>query len=172
MMVCDKGILKKEVTDTLKGIMAIMVIITHLRAGIEALNDTAIGSLLTTFGYIAVSGFFFLSGYGLMEQYTQKGAKYARNFGRKIFSYYAVYLLFYIIYIARNLLMGITLNYTALFRGLTFGTMVVDNGWYLQAQLLLYFAFWGMTMVNRKMQPVFITGGVHLHRTLLHHGTE
>lgn len=66
----------------------------------------------------------------------------------------------------RNLLVGITLTYPAIFRGLTFGTMVVDNGWYLQAQLLMYFALLGMTKVNRRIQPALITGRVLLYIVL------
>ena len=57
--------LSRNTTNSLKGVMALMVLLCHLHGRVQLFSNSILGTLFTAFGYLAVSGFFFLSGYGL-----------------------------------------------------------------------------------------------------------
>lgn len=56
----------KQETIAIKGLLAIMVLLHHLYQQTHFFcNSDFIDYFFRSFGYIAVSGFFFLSGYGI-----------------------------------------------------------------------------------------------------------
>ena len=145
--------LPKENTSCLRGLLAVAIIVAHWRNFAEFLNDTIPGMILTATGYLGVGLFFFLSGYGLRCQ----GPDYLRTFPRRrILPYYITYLIAVLLYalISKTVPTGVLL-----FRTLTWYGTIVDFGWYLQAQLLLYLLFW---LVYRRSDspwnPLLITG--------------
>lgn len=147
MQVCEsKDVwLSKEKTKCLKGILAICVLACHLRGRMLFLNDTIIGSILTALGYLSVSVFFFLSGYGVTISYKKKGYDYIKTFPKKrLLSFYVVYLTALIIYLVYKLVVIGTsaFNWLLVIKSLTFGGTFVNNGWYLQAILIFYIIFY------------------------------
>ncbi len=85
--------LSKDNTDSLKGVLAILVLACHLRGQLSCLNDTIVGQILTVSGYLAVSVFLFLSGYGLQTSYEKKGNEYIAGFQKqRILPFYCTYL--------------------------------------------------------------------------------
>lgn len=62
----------KENTDLYKGICALMIFYHHLSQRID-------GTIFLFCGYLAVSGFFYISGYGLMCSLKKYGADYIKD---------------------------------------------------------------------------------------------
>lgn len=90
--------LSKKETNQLKGLLILIVILHHISQ-----RMTTVGLMLPFrhVGYLAVSVFFFLSGYGLTES-KKKNTYFLKNFFSKRFS--RVYLPFFIINIATILI--------------------------------------------------------------------
>ena len=72
--------LSVQQTKNLKGIFTFIVLFHHLAifAGVGDVYTIFINS-----GYIAVAGFLFISGYGLMYQYMHKGRNYVKSFPKR-----------------------------------------------------------------------------------------
>lgn len=105
-MIKKQDVLEFKNSVALKGIMAIFIILAHLRNFMTFLNDTAIGSILTASGYLLVGMFFFLSGYGLAESFRNK-ENYCKNFVKKrIIPFYVDCLIFLLIYIVFSIIKG------------------------------------------------------------------
>lgn len=135
--------LSKENTDCLKGIFSIFVVICHMRSRILILNDTLLGALCTAMGYLSVSVFFFVSGYGLMSSYQKKGKRYIERFWRsRICPFYIVIIVIVAMYAVYELLIGEYFTIFDIIKSITFGNVIIKNGWYLQAALMLYIFFW------------------------------
>ena len=64
--------LSVQQTKNLKGIFTLIVLFHHL-AIFASVGD--VYNIFINSGYIAVGGFLFISGYGLMYQYMHKGGK-------------------------------------------------------------------------------------------------
>lgn len=133
--------LSKQDTDNLKGIFVCMVLISHLSARVGLFSNSLLGTMFSACGYLAVAGFFFVSGYGLYMGYREKEG-YIHVFPKKkILPFYVMCVSVIFIYFLRDLLTG-GVAWLDLVKSFFFGGTVVDMGWYLQAQLVLYFAFY------------------------------
>ena len=87
----NEEVLSKNNTDVLKGISVIVVILSHL-----ALFSTKKGLITIIFfnaGFLAVSVFLFISGYGLMMQNIKKDNYIRKNMPRKIFKLYLQFIM-------------------------------------------------------------------------------
>lgn len=150
--------ISKEKSTALKGIMAVLVMICHLRGGIPALNNTILGSLCTVLGYLAVSVFFFLSGYGLTISYRDKKEQYISEFGRnRLLSFYCICLFWIVLYIVFDFLRGIQITFKNVFQSVTFGNTVVINGWYLQTIFVLYILFFVCARMSKTLRGLNIS---------------
>ncbi|MBR3953222.1 MAG: acyltransferase [Oscillospiraceae bacterium] len=135
--------LSKNDTSMLKGIFAIAVLVHHLYQHSKLFYGTPIGSILQLLGFLSVSVFFFLSGYGLTVSYNNKGDKYIKDFpGNKLLPFYFYMTILIIIYSLENLILGIPMDFSALIQSFLFGKTVINNGWYLQTTLFLYLIFY------------------------------
>ena len=134
--------ISSDCSNCLKGFFAICVLIHHLYQHSGLLNQTIIGGCLQAAGYLSVSCFFFLSGYGLYASYMSKGETYINAFfKRKIAPFYCLILFFTAIYSVKGILFGQTLSAGIILKSITFGGTIIGNGWYLQIQLFLYLFF-------------------------------
>lgn len=159
-------ILKKDInldiktTSCLKGILACMVLICHLHAKVALFSANVFGTVFSAFGYLSVSVFFFLSGYGLREV-TSKKAHYIQNFPKKKllpFFYICCFTIF--VYFIRDICVGNNISILTLLQSFFFGKTIVDNGWYLQTQLLFYIIFFLIYKFVKKkklLTLIFIT---------------
>lgn len=156
------GLAKKN-TDALRGVLALIILLHHLYEYAGFLEGTPVSLPLQLSGYLGVSLFFFLSGYGLMCSVKSKGQDYIRSLPRRrILPLWCFYLFLIAFYVGMNFirvkLMGEPFRAgTSLFNPETgtvqwelllqsfffgFGKTVVGNGWYIQVILILYLAFW------------------------------
>lgn len=132
--------LSREYTNCLRGIFAIVVVCHHLYQYIELFNGTRIGSMLEVSGSLAVSVFFFYSGYGLMLSSQKKD--YIKNFFRNRFlPLYCFYVVLIIIYIGWTLLLEKSIMPQEILQSFFFGETIVSKGWYLQATFVLYLLY-------------------------------
>lgn len=145
----------------MKGIFACLVLLCHIRSEVPELNNTIIGMLLTSFGYLSVGMFFFLSGYGL-EIKKRNDSKYMDNFViNRIVPFYCICIIAILIYIPVNVYFnGIhSINIKLILQSFLFGRTIVRNGWYLQAIICMYFIFYLMHMHKNKKNQMSILAG-------------
>lgn len=134
-------------TNCLKGILAICVLICHVWSNIaSSISMGGIGKyagvIFTAVGYLSVSLFFFLSGYGLMIQYQKKGKSYLNGFFRKrFFPLYLLCIILILFYSAVRLFLGESISVWSFLQSFFFGETVISKGWYLQSILLWYLFF-------------------------------
>lgn len=133
--------LSKERTLALRGLLALMVLICHLHGRVKLFSNSILGTLFTAFGYLAVSVFFFLSGYGLTENYEKDNLAINKFHKTKIFPFFLICCIAILIYTLRDLLSG-SFDLVVFIQSFFIGKTIVDNGWYLQTQLLLYILFY------------------------------
>ena len=130
--------LSKDRTDCLRGIFALFVVMHHLYQNTGLFSEnTVLSMIFSLMGYLSVSVFFFLSGYGLMSGYERKGREYAkRMFVHRIIPFYIVSVFF------SYLDMAGTLSFSwkrFLLTPIAFGNF--GYLWYLEVQLFVYILF-------------------------------
>ncbi len=162
----EKEFLSISKSVALKGILAVMVLVCHLHAEVDLFKSSILGTLFTAFGYLAVAGFFFVSGYGLTEQANKKGKEYAKSFvKRKILPFYLLCVFLIFIYLLRDLIIYKQVNLGDTLWSFVIGKTIVDKGWYLQVQLLMYLIFYlSIRFFDRKI----IWGGVVFLASLIY----
>lgn len=140
--------LSKESTTPLRGIFAILIIFHHIS---QRTSSGYIFNTLSYFGFLNVSIFFVLSGYGLMYQSNLKGDSYLNGFISKRFPpilipYINVSILYYIL---RNSL-HIRTRIKDLLLGLINGTPIVSFSWYVIALCYFYLSFYLSCKIFKK----------------------
>lgn len=138
----NENFLSRQTTNSLKGLFALMVLISHLHARVEIFSSSVIGTAFSACGYLAVSGFFFVSGYGLSAGVQQKKDYIKQFHSKKILPYYAMCVGVILIYFLRDLLLTGSIDWPVFIQSFFFGKTIVDMGWYLQTQLVLYLLFY------------------------------
>lgn len=138
-----KDYLSKSNTNCLKGILSICILIHHLYQRSNWLHDIWLGAVFQYMGYLAVSLFFFISGYGLMYSYQTKKAEYIKNFPKnRLLTFYCVCILSVVIYTLFDWICGKNFKVTDILQSLTFGNTLVKSGWYLQTIFIFYILFY------------------------------
>ena len=148
--------LTKNNTDCLKGICAIMVVICHVCSRTEIGFSIGLGPIITSLGYLGVSGFMFMSGYGLAISLLSRGGGYLRNFLKdRLLPVYCLIVILTVIYF----LLKLTLDtdrplFSEFVQSFTFGGTVVSFGWYLQCIFLIYLIFYLAACISIKCFPI------------------
>ncbi len=140
----NKQYINKKNTEIYKGILVICVFLAHL--GNYEINyfDNYSFQFLTPLGYLAVSVFLFLSGYGLSYSVNEKGKFYFNSFiKRRVLPLYIEYILFVVLYtIYQVIFFKMDISFEKLFTTLTIGETYVNNGWYVQCIIIIYLFFY------------------------------
>ena len=136
----DSVYLSKEKVQTLKGIFIIGVLIQQLykHINIVGLSDFHyIGYICQAMFSVSMAGFVFLAGYELFIVYDCPGA--IKTFGRnKLIPLYIINILLIFMYCSLNVMIKKSLSANLIVKSLTFGDTVIENGWFIQIQLLYY----------------------------------
>ena len=147
--------LSRSNTDCLKGICAIMVVLCHVcsRTGIG--SALGLGPIYTAFGYWGVSGFMFMSGYGLvcsLIKNSDGGGEYLSTFLRnRVLPVYLLMALLVVVYYVLKLYLKLEPPTTGeLVQSFFFGRTVISFGWYLQSIVLIYMIFYVAAKVVLK----------------------
>lgn len=152
--------LSKETVGALKGILACMVLISHLHGRVDLFDHSILGTAFSAFGYLAVSCFFCLSGYGLQESVKAKKDYNDTFLLNKVFPFFCMYCFSILIYIVRDLLCQYDIKIEQIIQSLLFGDTVVDNGWYLQTQLLFYVMFYCTSVFAGYKKLLYLIGAM------------
>ena len=153
---CDY--LSIETSKCYRGIFAIVVLFYHLTQMTDA------GFLFRLFeksGYLAVSVFFFLSGFGLQKSYILKGEDYKNGFLlKRIPSILIPYIITIIIYWLSYSITGHAYSIKEVFISLINGNPIVTYSWYIINILLFYVVYWILMLVCKKHYLLMIIGGL------------
>lgn len=133
----------KQNTDALKGISAIAILVCHLYARTGVGQSLGLGFAFTAFGYLAVSIFLALSGYGLAYSYNCRGGGYLHYFlRRRVLPIYILQCILIGLYAIVKFVLGKGYTVRDFVQSFFFGRTIVSNGWYLQVILLFYLIFY------------------------------
>lgn len=167
MVPLEKNEITKQGSTALKGVLSILVLLCHCRSYIRVIDSNFILSqIFITFGYGSVGFFFFLSGYGLMAQYSKKQDYLKYFLKNRVLVFYIKYMLLVIGYGGLFFVAGL-FNLQLFIKSFLFGGTVVVNGWYFQATLFLYLvffaAFFGKIENGNTKKLVFLLAGIILY---------
>lgn len=136
----EEKYLSKEFTNSIRGILAIAVVIHHIYMATEVFRKTFLGGILLLVGYLSVATFFFFSGYGLI--FSAKKKNYINTFFTKRFlPLYCFYVVLILLYTIWFYLLNGTFSLKNFLLSFGFGTTIVANGWYLQTTFITYLLF-------------------------------
>ncbi len=141
----------KAVSDSLKSIFAICVLVHHIYQEITIFSNTFLDVHFRLLGYLSVSVFFFLTGYGLMLSFGSKGDTYIHAFPRnRIFPFYIKILLLVAVYALLKLLLNGSLDVSALLSSMLLGGSIIRNGWYIQVTLYIYLLYFIVFKLTKR----------------------
>ena len=147
--------LSRENTDCLKGICAIMVVICHVCSRTNIGASIGLGPIYTAFGYWAVSGFMFMSGYGLTRSILNKynGGGYLQIFlSKRVLPIYMLMALLSVVYYGMGHLLALEPPSLSCFiQSFFFGNTVIKFGWFLQAIVVIYLLFYVSARISTKV---------------------
>ncbi|MCA5013983.1 MULTISPECIES: acyltransferase family protein [unclassified Enterococcus] len=156
--------LSVQTTSNIQCVLVIIIMMHH----ISQVTAGAAGSLLSTSlsvaGRLAVSVFFFISGYGIFKQYLMKKQQYLKNFLQKRLGPLILsYILAMIIYFVYRNISG-DLSVKAALKSLFNGSPFVSNSWYVIAIFFFYLLFYlsGKISKNNTMFIVLLFLGTAL----------
>ena len=157
----NNDVLDKHNSNKIKGLLAILIIIHHLSIYIK---DTILFKVFTIAGVIAVSAFFFYSGYGLMTSYLKK-ENYLKDFLNKRIMKIVIPYIIAIIFTILAYLLTRQLSLRKIFNSLVEGEPVVRFSWYVLAIIILYVVFYlsAKFLKKKKMINIAVFGGTILY---------
>lgn len=133
------GLHDRSSLTALRGMMAIAIILHHLS---ERTTSGHIFNYLVHIGYLIVSVFLFLSGYGLMTQLKRKKRVYLKGFwAKRVLPLVVIYLLTTALYVVVKAINGCDISVGAVLLSFVNGFPVAMNSWYIIVQILLYTIF-------------------------------
>ncbi|MBQ7416297.1 MAG: acyltransferase [Oscillospiraceae bacterium] len=136
-----------ETTTCVRGMMALLVIFVH----IAQMNPAGpVFAFVGKMGNMAVSVFFFLSGYALQTQHMTR-PDYAKGFLRKrLLTMVLPYILVTALYWVYYLWLGKDYDLTYVLRRFATGNPLASFSWYMVAALVLHLSFWVMMRLCGK----------------------
>lgn len=139
----------------LRGIMSIGIIFCHVILEIPS-NEYGLFKVFLHVGYLFVSVFFMLSGYGLITNFKKRGEDYLQGFSKKILYFLSLYVLTNLLFVVVRLLRGdIVSAYDFFIHQPYLGTT-----WYLIMLIVMYLVFW--VGVKLKLQNYKLVGFIFL----------
>lgn len=148
--------LSLEYTKYLKGILALVVVFCHIQYGRTTIP------MLKVFNYVgdlAVSCFFFFSGYGLISQYLKNSEGYLKTFFRKrIVKILFTYMIFICIYLIYYFINGTFKNFDDIITFTKNGSLIVSHSWYIIDIIILYVTFYIVAKIFKENYKFIIIG--------------
>lgn len=144
--------------NSYRGIFAFVVILHHISQRVSG------GYLLSDFtrvGYLAVSVFFFLSGYGLLKKHLTDD-NYSHGFLQKrlpaiLIPYIIMTMIYWVSYAVLGDVKSIGFLWYDFIKN---GNLIVWFSWYVVAIVLFYLAFYILMKTTKKNRPAIILGSV------------
>lgn len=149
--------LSKDTCQQLRGILAIIILLYHIS---QKIKEGILLTSLSQFGYLAVSVFYFFSGYGLQKQYIQSD-NYKKSFLQKrlpkiVIPYLIAVVLFWILY---NCILDEKYTFLDVLYSFVSGHPIVTYSWYIISILAYYIAYWLIMIFSRGKNPLMLLLG-------------
>ncbi|MCR5565505.1 MAG: acyltransferase family protein [Clostridiales bacterium] len=146
----NEDCLSREASQYYRGFFALVVVLHHLS------QKAAEGVFFPVFlhaGSLAVSFFFFLSGYGLQKSFMAKPEIYRKNYLKKrIPAVLIPYVVFVFIYWLVNAVVGKRYSISDICIGFVNGSPIVSYSWYIIV-ILVFYLFFGLFMFLCRKKP-------------------
>jgi len=153
----NEDYLSAESGKYLRGLLALTIVFHHLAQYNKGFILLPIFSKL---GYLTVSVFFFLSGFGMMKKHILR-ENYGRQFLlRRLPAILIPYLLANGVYWIKNLLLGKVLTIGDILYRFRIGDPIVEASWYIISTLALYIGFWLLMCICKRKFGWMCIGGV------------
>lgn len=147
--------LSPESGRSLRGLLSMGVLFHHM--GQQKMGFVLL-PLFSKIGYLLVSVFFFLSGYGLMCQHMAK-ERYRRSFFlRRLPTILLPYALATVLYALLYAVLGEPWSLRQILRGLVNGSPMVTASWYILCILLFYCVFGCLMWLCGRQFPRMLLG--------------
>lgn len=137
-----RNYLSKENTSCMKGIFASIIFFVHVTQFHPIPMHPYINYIIASLGYLSVSVFFFLSGYGLEESYKRKNDYLNTFWKHRILPLYGTYLYVMAIYLLCLLALGRRFTAPELLKSVLLYSTIVNNGWFFFAIIVIYIIFY------------------------------
>ncbi|MBQ8325263.1 MAG: acyltransferase [Clostridia bacterium] len=138
----QKDYLDLQISGALKGWLAVCVLASHAIPAAGIFAGSIINPLVASLGYLSVSVFFFLSGFGIMAQWERRKEAYLDCFLRtRVLSHYLLNVFLIVIYSLFAIFVGKNFSLIEFLQSFAIGSTIVSNGWYMQV-LLLFYLLW------------------------------
>lgn len=134
--------LARENARAFRGILSVLVVCYHLS---QRTGDRSLFHLFVFFGFLPVSYFFFLSGYGLQKSFAKKPDYRDSILKKRIPSVALPYLFFICLYWLLSCWEGTPYTPKEVLLSLVNGSPVVAFSWYIEFILLIYLAYYCTT---------------------------
>lgn len=139
------SLLTRDLSTCLKGLFTLAVLLHHIYLHTRIFAGSIPGKILEMMGYWSVSVFFFLSGYGLMLSWMQKGMEYVAQLPKnRILPLYIKYLILTVIYGVFSWFSGSPFPLSDLPDALVLNKVLITYGWYLKTILLFYLFYYAV----------------------------
>ena len=149
--------LNRERTTGLKGLLALGVLLSHMIPASNLFSNRIIIAMFSSLGYLSVSVFFFMSGYGIMAQYQKNQEKYLGSFLKnRVLSIYLLSVFLIVLYSVFHAVIGQGDSVFEIFQSFLIGRTIINNGWYLQIVLLFYILWFICTKYIKNPQKQFL----------------
>ena len=141
-----------------RGVMALLVVFHHISQHAPA---SPIMNLFYPVGCMAVSVFFFYSGYGLQTQYLSRPDYRNTFFKKRILPILVPYLLITLFYWIANAAIGIPMEFSIVVKNLFTKYAIVNNSWYIMC-LLSFYIFYGCSMyICKSKHGMLLATGIY-----------
>lgn len=154
-------------SKAIKAILSIMILAHHIFqiSGIEERYGHIIYYMFISLGYISVSVFYFISGYGLTCKDKKKehyDICFFRWFIRNILPIYCIYIVLNICYASVWIFLDKTIVSDIILKSLFLGgKCFIKNGWFFQVIILLYVLYGISRRMKNKLVFLLISVGVY-----------
>lgn len=150
-----EDVLSKERGNVLRGIFIFGIMLHHLS---QRTDNGALTFVFLYMGSLAVGIYLFISGYGLMKQYRQRGDAYIATFLQKRIPRILIpYLIANIAYALGYMLIGKKIKLTEILKSFTTGDPFVLFSWYVISIFFFYLEFYLVhRFIKKKMLMVIL----------------
>ncbi|MBQ4317195.1 MAG: acyltransferase [Clostridia bacterium] len=148
--------LSVESGKSIRGLLALIIVLHHLANRFSAAESGVVFRIFCDIGFLAVSIFFFISGYGLQKQHIEK-ENYSKGFLLKRLPTVLIpYIIVNVIYWAMSFLYEKPLGILDILKGLIDGSPVVAHSWYIISIIVFYIAFAVLMWICKKRHGLML----------------
>lgn len=142
------------VTKSIKGVAALVVILHHIAQKVS--YPTVFSAIFQRIGFLAVTIFFFYSGYGLLKNHRTK-EDYCKKFLKKrILPLLCTYCGFIVLYWIAGYVLNTPYTPLQVVRSLFNGFPIVTDSWYIIAILCFYLFFYLLMKAFKKNYTLIV----------------